>query len=512
MGLPRTKNTYFSELQKLATLHTVPTIELACILLVFHDVPEASVACDAIEKKLCRSSWKWVKREELFSSALTILAVHSYNPSKINGVCLAYLANKMLENEVEVGGPYYDNDHTIDVRTNVAISQLFHELGSPLSNVDAYVSTQKPRVTDDVVCKFLMTWSKPLFSQTEKMKIASIMPYVAKALDYKKRDKTNENTLQKQILKLAYDEIQGMEGTLKSCMTEILGAVHNADTHDEIKMLPAYFANSLRINSGTLSRQLMVKLGVANFFTWAAYTIYDDFFDDEGQTKLLPAANVCLRKAFRIYGDMSQNNLGILAYFDKMDAANSWEISHCRFDIEKKKILIKQLPHYGDFMVLADRAYGHIIGPLVVLDQLSVSRLKRTFIENGLNHFLIAKQLSDDLRDWKEDLKNGHISAVISWVLAKNNIASGWHNVSELTKNIQKKLWERDLGQLNELILDHVSAAEDFFVKSKMFDFGGDFFTHVIFPLKKAVILANEEYSHEKEFLDTYSGHSRLVD
>jgi hypothetical protein len=514
---PSEKN-YLSDLEKPAVLKNISNIELPLVLLALSNIPEAKAACRAIAKKIRGPSWSWIEDTELFYSALAILAVYTYRSADIDGTCLAHLANKMLACEAEVGGPYYDNGHHSHVLTNLAISKLFTSFGSPLPNVDSFLKSHSfsaPDKVSEAAFRFLSDWPALSFSKKDISKLSTAMPYLAKALMHKKTSKSHtppEFTLENDIFVYVRAEIKTVHEPLKSHMRDLWNMINQADARNEIKMLPAYFADSLQVHPNPLSPQLYADLGAANIFTWMAYTVYDDFFDDEGQAELLPAANTSLRMALHIYSKMyeksSDFNQKILQSFHKMDAANSWELSECRFEIKNQKILVKQLPNYGNNMILADRAIGHVLGPLTMVDMLSIPEAQQKSIEKGLRHFLIAKQLSDDLLDWSDDMKKGHINAVVAHILNVINVTPGSYDLAEIIHRMQKYFWSNGQKEISDSILKHLKQSRRYFKRSPIIHFEGKFFLYIFDPLEESVRENEKKAVHQKQFLTTYSGES----
>ncbi len=62
-----------------------------------------------------------------------------------------------------------------------------------------------------------------------------------------------------------------------------------------------------------------------------AYTTYDDFLDGNGQPILLPSANMALRNLTNLQKQTLPENQAfqqeVRQIMDRMDAANTWEIS-----------------------------------------------------------------------------------------------------------------------------------------------------------------------------------------
>ena len=241
------------------------------------------------------------------------------------------------------------------------------------------------------------------------------------------------------------------------------------DGVNAITLLPYYFRKSLGKKS--IDETIAIKLGAAGFYGWMAYTIYDDFFDDEGDPKLLSLANVCLRELVSIYDSEFSKDEKFLKFFrnimDRIDAANFWETNSCRAKTSGSRLTIPdRLPEYGNMKRLADRSIGFALGPVAILylhsGNIESTEIKRlvAFFEN----YIIARQLNDDAHDWEEDLKGGRLSPAVTSVLKKYAQQAKNKPVKEidLKKEIgelQKIFWHEVIQEICGNTLFHIKKA-----------------------------------------------------
>ncbi len=194
-----------------------------------------------------------------------------------------------------------------------------------------------------------------------------------------------------------------------------------SDKDKQIVLMPYFFKMSLGKQGRGLSDNLIIQLGLANLYGWMAYTIYDDFLDDEGRTELLSVANLALRELTEIFNNVLSKKTGFPGFFKKIldiiDSANTWEQSNCRF----KGRLVKDipLPDYKDFSKLAERSLGHSLGPATILFSLGYNENSQEVqsLMEFFKDYIIARQLNDEAHDWEQDLNKGHINAVGSLIL-----------------------------------------------------------------------------------------------
>lgn len=233
-------------------------------------------------------------------------------------------------------------------------------------------------------------------------------------------DKKTE-ALRKEIIRRAKKKFSSFSTNLQKESLSRLEKTLLGDKDGSIVLLPYFFTTSLKESGVKISEEMVVSLGLANLYGWIAYTIYDDFLDDEGEPKLLSLANACLRELTGVFLGIAQKDAGFEEIFtkimDKLDSANAWEISNCR--TKNTRII----PEYGNLIHLAERSLGHALGPLAILCSLghrsdsSEMKHAKQFFEN----YLIARQLNDDAHDWEEDVKRGHINSVCAELIRQMN-------------------------------------------------------------------------------------------
>lgn len=160
--------------------------------------------------------------------------------------------------------------------------------------------------------------------------------------------------------------------------------------------------------------ELLLELGSAQIFGWAAFTTYDSILDGQTSAKHLPAANTCALIFSEYYNQKIHENFKkyFLRIIQGMEAANAWEQAYAR-DLQKQ-------PEYNKYEILADRGMGHALSALAVMAYGGYSENSTEFktIENFFRNYIIAKQLHDDACDWQEDLAAHRISPIVAMVLS----------------------------------------------------------------------------------------------
>lgn len=279
-------------------------------------------------------------------------------------------------------------------------------------------------------------------------------------LKYSKTKQKGSAQNLKKIHLTVYKKLDRLPKKMNLALTKIIQKIYDFDKKGQIPLLPSLFTSSLKIPN-KIKNDFLIKLGSANIFGWTAYTIFDDFFDDEGKAKTLPLANLCLRETITVYQNILDNNdfkSLVQKITDNIDSANFWEVTHCRNT--------NNLPDYGDMEVLANRSLGHVLGPIAILFKLGFNSSSPE-IKNLISffrHLLIARQLNDDLFDRDEDLKKNCISPVVSLTLKKSE--------------------KEAIKEINELIFFHLKSAEEK-TKNLVHICEKDLFNHLISTILK---------------------------
>jgi hypothetical protein len=261
-----------------------------------------------------------------------------------------------------------------------------------------------------------------------------------------------------QVLADARRSCKNLESDLRSSAVGFLEKLGRSSIGTEIIDLPQAFNQSLKKPLGETYQPLLKQLSLANLYGWAAYTIFDDFLDEEGQPDLLPVATLSLRYSVAEFAGALPEDSGfqelVKRIFDTIDSANAWELEHCRGHIRGQQLVIGSPPDYGDLSKLAERSLGHSLTPLAILRASGFDINGRLFrgVQQALKHYLIARQLNDDIHDWQTDLQNGQITYVVAEVLAGTGTGLGSYSWPALLPLAQGEFWHNTLPQICQTI------------------------------------------------------------
>ncbi len=303
------------------------------------------------------------------------------------------------------------------------------------------------------------------------------------------------------VVKEAREQISELPSDLKKLGEKFLKKMIEKDKQKEITLTPYLFKSSLikKEDQDKISQEMVTKLGAANLFGWAAYTTYDDIMDEQVGYRLLPLANVLLRLKVLIFADLFPSQSLFRKFYNevmnKLEEANNWEMSHCRFNKLSNKI---RPPDFKNLQVLADRAFGHALGSAAILFQLGYKESSAPFKHTMkfFTHYIIARQLNDDCHDWLEDLEKGQICSVGSEVLkeAKNFINR---------KHLQKVFWYKVYPNMAKVMLGQVKRAKSNLYSAKIID--PAVLSAFLVPIEDSVEKARVERKQTLQFLKEYS-------
>jgi hypothetical protein len=275
-------------------------------------------------------------------------------------------------------------------------------------------------------------------------------------------------------------------------ITSLLDGLKTKDPQSEIILLPFYFAKQLNVE---IKPEVVLQLAVANTLGWIGYSIKDSLLDSEGSVELLPCATICVREANRILNSLHTRLIPqdyIEKVLDSIEISTLWEYSHCK--LNDKHIVPAVFPVYGTYQVLADKSYGHALGP-VILSSYTNNENELSFIKDFFNHYLIARQLNDDAHDWLQDLEQGYLNSV-STEMIKITLTT------EKT-SLQSFFWNYHIDSTCEIILHHTNQARLNIQKITILEHS-DFLENLLKPLEQSCYQALRERNKTQRLLKEY--------
>lgn len=423
--------------------------ERAMVLWILADSKPARQLCQRLSAEITAALQDDPSAyDDLYLFALSLNAVYAFDKHLITGDIQAMIARRLVAAEVMPGGPYADAAKVVYENANMQIAYLIAAIAQPLPNLQPYYK------------RALQWYQRTILALPEReaaikwahLVRAGSQGQPAETTSIKKNKEYVYATAQKMVLHAA--------PSLRPRVLSAIDSLNVVDKSSEVALLPLMYVQSLQRRPAAMTDTLCCNLGVANIFCWVAYTIFDDFIDAEGIAATMPVAAYAQRTMLETYMELSQSGDAstlIREVFNTMDEANSWELNHCRALVDDNTITIAKLPDYGNLRFLYERSLGHALGPLLlqqIVDAAQVGLLREAFC-----HYLIARQLNDDLHDWVEDLSAGQLSYVVVSVLQDAGIDAGTYKLADVIPSLRKIFWQRSIGRLGKQVIDHCQLA-----------------------------------------------------
>lgn len=500
------------------------------------DVLPVRVELAVFRRRLARQVVCFAPPSTLRHQFARILALWNYEKALLSDKQFSMAIQTLLSAEVAVGGPYHENDH-VQVGTNLVIARSLALLAKPLPNLETFFAgiVRSKRLSDREMPESVMIYwllkvyksrelhryvtrrSRQTSWQTVENQIATLavlgrqlpqnvfeerlaalcknavhtlpggqLHSAAMLLDiidwHEKRLGIHRHSMkqcQAAVVALAQPIFAARQEPLRSGGLEALHQLTKADNDFEISLLPHIFAHSMKVPFRS-SEHFCDTLGAANICTWLAYTIFDDFLDEEAQAAQLPIATVAMRAAC----DFLQRALPAqpafwqhaASVFTSVDEACAWEVASCRFQRHGPEVTMAALPHYGNYQVLAARSLAHTLGPVGLARAAGCNARALASIETGLRYYLIARQLNDDLHDWVKDIQAGQVSAVVSAILKDMHIAPGAYQLEPLLAGMRRCFREQTLSRMCRVITKNTTSAKRLLRASGVIYPNADFF------------------------------------
>ena len=280
------------------------------------------------------------------------------------------------------------------------------------------------------------------------------------------------------------------------------------DPGHQITLLPYRLARSLGPNARPVPSAFLTRLGAASLYGWIAYTILDDFLDEEGSPALTPLATFALRQLTVTFETVLPAQTGFRQVarqtLDAMDAANQWEVTHCRLPAGRTN-RVPEIPDYREAPSVATRSLGHLLAPLAVLVKAGypVRSKAAVSLRQFFMHYLTARQLTDDVRDWQDDLARGQINAVGALVLRR------WRNDHPNARTLPaadalaQLFWQDVADDVSGRIAAELKAA-----RAVLADFTAladpAYLASLLEPIEQSLANARQERSRVETFLESY--------
>lgn len=425
----------------------------AAVLWILAETPAARSLCERLTLTILAHFHDDLETATLEEIGLSLNALEAFHNQEVDGRLQAALAHRLVAAEVEPGGPYRDRNGIVEHDANMLLGRYVARVAKPLPKLALYVTAAESWIGQTINIDA---------DPNDTPEVAAARRVRKKMRAHTAGRAASRDKNKKLIYNAALGEIEGLAPHLRQQAFAAINALSRVDKSAEVGLLPLMYAQSMRARPASMTDVLCRDLGIANIFCWVAYTIFDDFIDSEGVAATMPVAAYAQRAMLKKYMDITNSEeiyRLVSEVFNTMDEANSWELNHCRAEVNNGVVKLESLPQYSDLHFLYERSLGHALGPLLLQQRVDASRVGS--LRRALCSYLIARQLNDDLHDWVEDLSAGRISVVVAQLLKDAGIRSGSVNVTSLLPTLQKVFWQTTAPAMCQLTLNYCQDARN---------------------------------------------------
>ncbi|HSX31534.1 MAG TPA: hypothetical protein VLE99_06490 [Candidatus Saccharimonadales bacterium] len=438
----------------------------------------------------------WIVSGDLCVVFTVLNALYESQEEELSGGLLAHALRRLMSCEVQPGGPYGGNDGRVRRDANAAVATFLTHYDVVLPGLQTYLATHA--AIDDAAPKLNSTDQQLLHLSARLKKPES-----------REQPRLSDDALRlvDSIWAATRQYIEKLPEPLRTTGLSAWNDMRLADRNHEIVLLPWLFADTLT-NANGINGQELQLLGEANVFCWIATVLYDDFIDEEGDPARLPIANVAYRASLERYRQVLVGRPELYArverWYTAVDRANAWEVAHARARVVDGGLELAALPRYGNCTVLADRAFGHAIGPMLLALQVTgVRAAQLRKIERSLQHFLIARQLHDDIHDWRKDLQVGQLSVVVVDLLQRLRIRPRSYQLSTFVPRLERHFLRSGLSRQCIRLTAHTKACRQMLAASGIAKSAGGFL-RLVNELEASAVAAVRIQSSRQAFLRAY--------
>ena len=443
----------------------------------------AQSGCEALKMTIAQhlrqtTTHTWLASADLAEICAALDGMHAYDPKLVTGTDIAALVQRLLTAELVVGGPYAGRTGQADPFTNAYVAQCMGWLASPLPNVLRYLADAMPDLSDIELADWPMaaaiqmmlaaddvSYIQELLSCYDEIVAALALSITDSLTQHLRHEISSADVSAEDMHELCRRALRHLQQPLQAKTRMMVDQVIRSDTDHEISKLAWYYGSGLTQPPRAIDKKLCLQLGTANLYAWAAYSIYDDFLDDEGQPDMLGTANFSFRSMLGLYRQILPDVPGFQEFVESsltaVDQANALEVSDFRFSSSGGVLRVGVMPDFGGCEMLADRALFHILGPMAVLagSGINVGDPQWNSTLNGFRHYLIARQLNDDIHDWQKDLAAGQTTYVVVELLRHMGIQPGVYVLNQLMPHARQQFWQYVLPGICDAASEHLTAA-----------------------------------------------------
>ncbi len=387
----------------------------------------------------------------------------------------------------------------------------FINLKAPLSTIQPLVNDLE-NLTPDIIqpapfCFDPAINTVPQFAGNRAVTAAFCLTALNRYETYAKslQQKKFRHTTEQHLLRIVDKECVKISGHRNSPLFKELQQV-NHDYQSHRILLAAHDFERALLKNPIIRPDAAELLGVANLFGWYAYSIFDDIMDDnqshERLSLALRARDVCVQMFDQAFDDPDYRDYVSQTLVKTHDALIT-EMQLLRFTYEFGAVIPINFQQPFPIHILADRAFGHVLGPLGLFHEL-VRKDDSLFheLESFYHHFLITRQMLDDAHDWKEDFMKGQLNSVSYALLRELKITTIEPNTVD---TLHDYFWETHFPVLCEQMLENVALCSRSANKLSSL-INQSYLTALLAPLEKQVTKSLQSHKTTKELIARVGG------
>lgn len=235
-------------------------------------------------------------------------------------------------------------------------------------------------------------------------------------------------------------EILSLDLSLQPIAIEAHEKIIKADHHGEISCINMTFFKAIKpvYKSRLRTKADSIRyLDKANIYTWLAYTLYDDALD-EARIEVLSCANIFMRNAVSSQLQAGIESDFINNLFNRVDTANQVELS-MRSTEEPALDTLKKLLH--------EKSIAHCLGQIWMTREVSLD------LTHGFENYCAARQLNDDIFDWRDDLSSNHTTYATETIHLDSRNDHQLYNNLNSSERLNVAFWSTALESLCKDVL-----------------------------------------------------------
>ena len=284
-------------------------------------------------------------------------------------------------------------------------------------------------------------------------------------------------------------ELAGFQLPDSARVYKLYEKIKKADKFGEISTINRTFYKSIKpdLKKPSVTLTTLELLDKANIYTWLAYSLYDEVLDENAITLISPA-NIILREAYSLYLNAGVPKEIIDNLFSIVDSSNNLEI----------KLRNTSKPNLDDLRpLLSGKSIAHCLGQYWLLSNMNYPAENSK--AEGFEKYCAARQLNDDLFDWRDDITRNHYTYASIYLANGARVSVPLSGKQEL-QALNQFFWDSGLEFLCREVI--TLCEESFDSLSYVLKDESPYLSLFITPIKQSASAAIENHLKNKKKLE----------